>query len=337
MLLLLACAPADSAEPAPEPVGHVVLRGATVVGVGVADVEIDGDRIVAVGRVGEAEVVDVTGKWLVPGFVDSHVHLAYLPEADALAAGGVVAAVDLAAPIEFVASDAPLRIAWSGPMVTAPSGYPTTSWGRDGYGIECADADEAVAAVERIHAAGGRVVKIPLEGTRRLDAAAVAAAVARAHALGMKVAMHALSDADALAAAQYGADALAHTPSAAMPATTAAWSGRAVVSTLSAFPGNLGAFRDAGATVLYGTDFGNTREPGISAAEIAALVDAGLSPAEVIAAGTSAPAAFWGFDDLGEIAAGKAASLLVLGADPLVDPLALASPEAVYVDGVRFR
>jgi imidazolonepropionase-like amidohydrolase len=153
----------------------------------------------------------------------------------------------------------------------------------------------------------------------------------------MKVAMHALGDADARTAAEAGADVLAHTPTAALsPETLASWNGKAVISTLSAFSGDVAALKAAGATVLYGTDFGNTRDAGISVEEIAALVDAGLTPAEVLAAGTTAPAAFWGLDDLGAIAAGKEASLLVLGADPLVDPSVLAAPEAVYLAGVRY-
>ena len=45
---------------------------------GVADVAIEGDRITAVGEnlaVEGAEVIDLSGKYLVPGLVDMHVHL----------------------------------------------------------------------------------------------------------------------------------------------------------------------------------------------------------------------------------------------------------------------
>lgn len=41
-----------------------------------ADVAVDGDRIVAIGPdLAGAEVVDLKGRWLVPGFVQTHVHL----------------------------------------------------------------------------------------------------------------------------------------------------------------------------------------------------------------------------------------------------------------------
>ena len=38
-------------------------------------------------------------------------------------------------------------------------------------------------------------------------------------------------------------------------------------------------------------------------------------------------------DELGAIAPGKAASLLVLDADPLTEPLALTKPAQVYIRG----
>ena len=48
---------------------------------------------------------------------------------------------------------------------------------------------------------------------------------------------------------------------------------------------------------------------------------------------TAATALLWGWDDLGSIAAGKAASLLVLDADPTADPAPLARVVHVIVDG----
>ena len=149
-----------------------------------------------------------------------------------------------------------------------------------------------------------------------------------------------LGDADAARAATAGIDVLAHTPVSALAASTlSAWSGKAVISTLAAFGGgsttlaNLRALRDAGATVLYGTDFGNTRTAGLDPEELVLLSEAGLTPAEILAATTSAPAAYWGFDDLGSITPGKSASLLVLDRDPLVVPLTLAHPRQVWIDG----
>lgn len=73
--------------PRPKPEGTVVLRGARVVTmkgneiVDRGDVVVTDNRIVAVGPAGKvavpggARIIDVTGKTIVPGFVDTHSHL----------------------------------------------------------------------------------------------------------------------------------------------------------------------------------------------------------------------------------------------------------------------
>lgn len=346
MLLLLACAPpavlADDSAPTTD--GHgapVVLHGGTVVGLGRVDVTLRDGRIVKVGAAGPGRVVDVTGRWIVPAVIDSHVHLAYLPAEEEMLDGGVAGVVDLAAPSTWIAEDhGPLRVLAAGPMITADGGYPTRSWGRNGYGLEVSNAQEGKDAVGTLAAAGARVVKVPIDGGPALDAETLAAVVAEAHGRGERVAVHALGDSEAAQAASAGADVLAHTPVEPLASSTlGSWSKKAVISTLSAFGGaettqaNLRALRDAGATVLYGTDFGNTRTPGVDPQEIALLSAAGLTPAEILAATTSAPAAWWGFDDLGAIAEGKAASFLVLDRDPLRVPVVLARPAQVWIDG----
>jgi hypothetical protein len=332
----------EDAQPSPSP-ERFVLRGGTLAGGARADVEIADGRIMAVGTVAAGlPEIDVAGRFLAPAFIDSHVHLAYYPVAAELAAGGVAGAVDLAAPIDFLAEPhAPLRVVAAGPMITAVDGYPLNSWGRDGYGLACGDRAAALAAVERLAGLGAGVIKIPLAGDPELSDDALRGAVDRAHALGLPVTSHALGDADARRAADAGVDALAHTPVETLSeATLEAWRSRVVVSTLGAFGGasstveNLASLRAHGATVLYGTDLGNTRTAAIDPRELDLLEEAGLDGAAILEAGTAAPAAFWRMTDLGAIAVGKAASLLVLEADPTRDPDTLTRPVAVYVDGV---
>ena len=347
-----ACQPAaDSAvelaaapDTAAEQEGAVVLSGGSLAGGEVADVRLEDGVIAAVGSVSlEGAVgVDVAGKWLAPAFVDSHVHLAYQPDAEGMLDGGVVAAVDLAAPVDFLTAELdPLTVIAAGPMITAPGGYPTQSWGSGGYGLECED-DAAAAAVDSLADMGAGVIKVPLTSGPTLSEAALAAVVETAHSRGLKVAVHALSDDEAALAAAVGVDVLAHTPTAALSESTiAAWADGAVISTLAAFGGgsttvaNLVALREAGATVLYGTDFGNLRTAGIVEEELALLAEAGLSGAEILAAGTSAPAQWWGLSGLGALVVGGEGSVLVLGSDPMVDAAALAAPEQVWVRGVR--
>jgi imidazolonepropionase-like amidohydrolase len=329
----------------PPPDGALLLLDGHVVGLGVADLRVADGTIVEIGELTpgpDEPVFDLSGRWVAPAFVDSHVHLLYLEAPEALAAGGVAGAVDLAAPVAIFDTElAPLRVAASGPMVTAVDGYPTQSWGANGYGLECADAKAAAAAVELLHDLGAAVIKLPVTGGPQLADEALAAAAARAHELGLLVVSHALTDADALRAAKAGADVLAHTPTGPLtPETVAAWSDRAVISTLRAFGGskvavdNLAALRAAGATVLYGTDFGNSTTAGIDPSELALLTAAGLSPAEILAAGTTTPADLWApLASLGRVEVGKDASLLVLAADPLADPQTLGAPVQVFVRG----
>lgn len=328
----------------------LTLHGATVVGIGLADIDVGVGKIFAI-RVAAArnsapagaKIVDLSGKWLAPAFIDSHVHIVYLAEVQQMAHGGVAGIVDHAAPIAFFDKTfALLKAIGSGPMITAVGGYPLSSWGANGYGIACSTPDDATKAIELLAGKGAALIKLPFSSGPQLTAATVAAAIATAHAHKLPVSVHALDDASALLAGQAGADILAHTPVQMLqPATLAIWKKRTVISSLSAFGGdastiaNLAALRQGGATILYGTDFGNTSTPGIDGAEIALLQKAGLDGAAILAAGTSVPAQFWHMDDLGTIAVGKAASLLVLQADPLQKPQTLAQPLAVYLDGVE--
>jgi imidazolonepropionase-like amidohydrolase len=325
----------------------LVFRGGHVVGHGTADVHVKEGHIVGVVAANtpvpdSATIVDVTGKYLAPAFIDSHVHLSYLPKAAALADGGIAGAVDHAAPLSFFeTSFAPLQVLGSGPMVTAVSGYPTQGWGANGYGIECKDSAEAEQAVTLLAQTGARLIKLPITGTSQLTQDALEAAVQKAHELNLPVSSHALSDGDAAMAAAVNADVLAHTPVQPLSlATIEAWKTRAVISSLKAFGGsanavaNLKALHAAGATILYGTDFGNSSYAGIDPAELKLMQEAGMDGQAILDAGTSVPATFWGLDELGAIAPGKAASLLVLNADPRTVPLTLAAPAAVYINGV---
>lgn len=303
-------------------------------------ISLDGERIAALVPASPAGAPAAPAAWLWPPIVDSHVHLTYWPVADRLAASGIAAAVDLAAP--DVRPGAQLRVISAGPMLTSPGGYPLDSWGADGYGKGCGDAACVTAAIESLARRGAGVIKLALD-EGGLAPALAPVAVAAAHARRLRVAVHALSDRAARLGADAGADLLAHTPVEPLgPQTIAAWRGRAVISTLAAFGGsapaveNLRALRAAGATVLYGTDLGNLRDAGPSAAELALLRAAGLDDAAITDAMTAAPARYWGLP-FGALAAGDEASLLVLDRDPRADATALLAPRAVWLRGRRVR
>jgi imidazolonepropionase-like amidohydrolase len=324
--------PAQVAEPELPAIGRLT-DGTSV------RIEIAGERIARLVPTTE------TATWLWPGLIDSHVHLAYWPVADELATAGIAGVVDLAAPERTLGAANPLHVLASGPMLTRVDGYPLTSWGSDGYGTGCADAACVMKTIDRLAVANAGVVKIALDRDG-LDPALVPAAVTAAHAKGHKVCVHALSDASVRLAAEAGADVLAHTPVEPLtPETIEAWAsvpGRAVISTLAAFGGsptavaNLRALRAAGVTVLYGTDLGNLRDAGPSRSELALLAEAGLSDADITAAMTTAPAAYWGMP-IGPLAEGSEATFVALERDPRTDATALLSPRAAWLRGRRVR
>ncbi|OKI06262.1 amidohydrolase [Streptomyces sp. CB02923] len=99
----------------------------------------------------------------------------------------------------------------------------------------------------------------------------------------------------------------------------------------------------AGVPVLAGTDANH--RPGRACpvvhgaslhAELALLVEAGLTPAQALTAATSAPAAHFGLGDRGVIAPGRRADLVLVAGDPTEDITATRSIEAVWRGGVRF-
>jgi imidazolonepropionase-like amidohydrolase len=96
-----------------------------------------------------------------------------------------------------------------------------------------------------------------------------------------------------------------------------------------------GALHDAGGVVIAGTDLAN---PGVVAGaslhrELELLVDAGFEPVDALRAATVVPAAFFGFDDLGAVAPGMDATILLLAANPLDDIDATRDIEAVVHRG----
>ncbi len=328
-----------------------MIRGAYVLGYGIADIAIADGLIAEIGAI-EASPREATiaaeGRFIVPAGIDSHVHLDYLRAPEEMAAGGIAVAVDLAAPMAIfeersAGEFAPLKLLVAGPMLAAPGGYPTQSWGAGGFGLECADTKAAVDAVDDLADRGASVIKISLENGPRLSDETIVAVIERAHERNLKVLAHALGDADAALAANLGVDGLAHTPLEPLSAaTTDAFEGRVVISTLHAFGSgqgaiaNLQALRESGALVLYGTDFGNSVTAGIDSAEIAAMGAAGMDGDAILEALTTQPADFWGLPQ-GRIEVGGPASFLILSADPREDPQGLGAAEAVYLNGVLRR
>jgi len=342
-VLIAACSSAGPAPTAPPQPSEPTSASYPADGVAASGYAPDGSLVLlSIRRDKIDSVTEGASKttWVWPPIVDSHVHLALFPVGAQLAAHGIGAVVDLAAPERdlpaLLGPDAPLDVIASGPMLTSPNGYPLDSWGADGYGIGCADSPCITAAIDRLAAAGAKVIKLPLD-PGGLAPALVKPSVAYAHVKGLRVAVHALSADAAKRGAAAGADLLAHTPAEPLDAATIeAWRGRAVISTLAAFGApaaveNLKKLRAAGVIVLYGTDLGNLRAEGPAPEEVALLRKAGLDDAAIVDAMTTAPVAYWKLPMA--LREGDEATLLVLEKDPRTDASALLAPRTVIHRG----
>ena len=100
---------------------------------------------------------------------------------------------------------------------------------------------------------------------------------------------------------------------------------------------NLKAIIAAGIPVLVGTDMAIPGTwPGSSyASEQAALLDAGMTPMQLITAMTSLPARVFGTGNVGTVAVGRRADLVLVPGDPLADPTVLTRPTIVIAHGQR--
>lgn len=298
----------------------LVLRGRN------ATVYVDDDGRVADGARDGARVIE--GAWVGPGIVDAHVHLAFGPFEEMLA-GGVVAVRDLGAPPGLAARVRASNVAVAGPLLTAPGGYPSRSWGAGGFAAFVRDAADARRVVRALDADVVKVALEPANGQPVPDPETVRAIVDAAHDRGLPVTAHALTEAMVVRALDAGVDELCHTPVEPLSAHAVdriAQSGVPVVSTIEchgdAAAANAALLHAAGVRLVYGTDLGNAgTRTGADPRELRRLADAGLGPQGAFDAATR------------PIVLGEPARVVVLDGDPVEDPERWRTPVAVVSDG----
>ncbi len=337
--------------------GALALVGARVLLGGALEpavVVVQDGRIVAVDQGSTApqgaRVRDLTGLTLLPGFIDTHVHVQF-SSAEEILAGGVTTVRDLGSPREVreTAAATPLGMVLVGHILTPTGGYPTRSWGGQGESREVADAEDARVAVAEQLEEGATVIKVALEsaGGPLFSSEVLAALVEAAHAEDVRVTAH-VGDPDGLALAMgAGVDELAHLPLYDISPDEmgrVAEAGVVLCPTLAIRGGDAGAsravaaYREAGGTVLYGTDLGNSGTvPGIMPSEVRALLAAGLTPAEVVDAATVVAADHLGLPDRGRVEVDAVADLVAVAGDPLADPSAYGDVRLVLASGIPVR
>ncbi len=291
---------------------------------GARDVLVERDRVVAVEHsLTPPETAErVQGGFLMPGFVDAHVHLS-LSDPSEVAAGGVTTVLDLGEPPEYAfGPHPPLTFRCSGPIITAQGGYPTRSWGKDGYGVGVDGPADAQDVVARLADRGASVIKVAIEprGGPILDTETLRAVVTAAEVRGLRVAAHAVEAPAVEAAVSAGVGILAHTPTGKLSDTLITGAGArgvVVISTLRAFGAgrharrNLTELAAAGCSVAYGTDLGNgSIKPGIDIEELQLIAEALGAVEAALVSATSSGGEIAGYG--GRISAGGRADLVWL-------------------------
>jgi imidazolonepropionase-like amidohydrolase len=242
-------------------------------------------------------------------------------------------------------------VAVAGPLVTAPGGYPSRSWGAAGFTAEVRDAAQARATVAGLAESEVDLIKLALEpaqGQPVPDLDTARALVEAAHSFALPVTCHALTAAMVERALDAGVDELCHTPVEPLPPCLVeriAATRTPVVSTLhtllAAGAGD-GPMRNAktllraGVRLMYGTDLGNAdTRPGADPRELERLVDAGLTRSQALRAATVEAASVNGLYGRlpSGLRTGGPATCVVLDADPLEDFEALRRPRAVIIEG----
>jgi imidazolonepropionase-like amidohydrolase len=288
-------------------------------------------------------LISGAGRTLLPGFVDTHVHLDFYPPATVLR-GGVTTVRDLGWPAARLVAlrreaerspTASPRLLVAGQIVTAPGGYPSrAAWAPAGTAREVEGPERAAAAVAELAMAGAGVIKVALDARvgPTLPAATLAAVVGAARARGLDVTAHVAGVGEVAKALDAGVAELAHWPfGEELPGELI----RRMAASLTVVPTlhvdssparrrGVRAFVASGGRVLYGTDLGNQGPPpAVDVTELALLVEAGLSPSGALAAGTALAAEHLGLRATGRVAPGWVADLLLVDGDPLADLKAL--------------
>lgn len=206
-------------ELSPKSTAPLALAGGTLIDVTDkpptpnAVVVIEGDRIVAAGprsttRIPDgAKIVDVTGKFLVPGLWDMHAHMYQSELGPTYLAAGITTARDVGNDIEYGTAlrEAAKEKRGLGPRMLL-AGYIDGKNENHSFDVQVETPEEARAAVQRYKDAGYEQLKI--RDNVKLEMLKVICA--EAHRLGMTVTGHVPAGMNALQAVEAGMDQIAH-------------------------------------------------------------------------------------------------------------------------------
>ncbi|MCX7185362.1 MAG: amidohydrolase family protein [Nitrosospira sp.] len=112
-----------------------------------------------------AKVIDLGDATILPGFIELHAHLTFqnVPASTVLK-HGITTIRDLGGPVHKpYGGDGSLRVLTSGPIITAPGGYPIPSLGTTNIATAVSTEEDARAFVRDLINKGAVVIKVALE------------------------------------------------------------------------------------------------------------------------------------------------------------------------------
>ncbi|MFN2469572.1 MAG: amidohydrolase family protein [Gaiellaceae bacterium] len=317
-----------------------------------ASVVVRDRRIAAVGRDVGADgrrTIELGNATVLPGFIDLHVHTGGSYE---LVDAGVTTVRDLGNSRYLIGvarrgETGRLRVLAAGPLLTAPGGYPVPAFGPE-TAFEVRGPRAAREAVAGLARDGAAVIKVALEPGLNgdwpmLTPSEVRAIVSAAHRRDLRVTAHVTDERGAGLALAGGVDELAHMPCRQeAPDVMRALAGRGieivgtlrVVADVCPYGGeNARVFVAAGGRLLYGSDWSLEAPVAINPSEIRLMIEAGLTPLEVLRTATAVAGRYLGLEPLGQLVEGAPADLFAVRGDPLADRSVLSEPVLVVADG----
>lgn len=336
--------------------GGVVVRGNSILDVGPTN---------RLGIPSDAEIVDVNGATILPGFINAHVHSAFSESrlrtwawngVTTVRDEAILTAMSLEQAVAFRDSVARnpecATLISAGYMMTVPGGY--------GNLHVTSPADARQKTLWELDK-GVDLVKVAMEdgyagnhGLAKLSETELASIVMAAHERGTLVSAHITQSQYWKTVVDAGVDDVAHV--AYDPVQNAVldkmvMNSIVLVPTFTIFRNygapvsvcidNVRRFLQKGGTVALGNDFSGgpgSFDEGIPFYELDCMVQAGMTPMQIIVASTRTAARVAHCDSaLGTIEAGKVADLVVVKGDPLVDLDVLSKPSLVIHRGINIR
>ncbi|MGZ5051959.1 MAG: amidohydrolase family protein [Methylobacter sp.] len=324
-------------------------------------------------QIDHAEIIDLGDATLLPGFIELHAHLDYQQvPADIVLKHGVTTVRDVGGPLHRpYGGDGRLRVLSSGPIITAPDGYPIPQLGAENIAVAVATEPQARETVRTLADGGAVAIKVALEpggehgapwasghhpdsghaGAQRrtkrwpmLPVDIVKAIVDEAHKRGRKVTAHIGEEEGARIALAAGVDEWAHVPCAPIPKALlqqAAQQKVVVVTTLDAqakcpgAAGNVRELAELGVELLYGAEIAHPDIPwGIDAEELIDIIQTtGMEPVEALRRATAKAGRYLNIPLLGTLQPGAPADLIAVKGDPIHALKKLEYPDLVMSGG----